>query len=90
MDDPLDVTHTASFASVLLADAGRLETCAVLLGWLSRRPTSHDPLGRLAEVRGIVEESLGDRAQALIDAGRAMSIDDVVDLVSVELDAIKR
>ena len=90
MDDPLDVTHTVSFALVVLADAGRLEACALLLGWLSGRPTFHaDPLGRLAEVSRTVEESLSEKAQPLIDAGRTMSIDDIVDLASTELDAIK-
>jgi predicted ATPase/class 3 adenylate cyclase len=89
MDDALDVIHTVGFALVVVADAGRLEACARLLGWLSGRPTFHaDPLGRLVEVTSTVEESLGDASQSLIDAGRAMSIDDVVDLVSVELDAI--
>ena len=90
MDDPLDVTHTVSFALVVLADAGRLQACALLLGWLSGRPTFHaDPLGRLAEVSSTVEESLSEKTQPLIDAGRTMSLDDIVDLASTELDATK-
>ena len=36
-----------------------------------------------------LEESLGDKAQALIDTGRLMTIDDLVDLATTELDAIK-
>ena len=60
-----------------------------MLGWLSGRPAYHaDPLGRLAEVTATLEESLGDKAQPLIDAGRLMSIDDLVDLTSTELSAI--
>ena len=89
MGDVVNVTHTLSFALIVLADAQRLETCAAVLGWLSGRPTLHtDPLGRLAEVRSAVEESLGDKSQPLIDAGHLMSIDDVVDFTVIEFDAI--
>ena len=89
MGDPLNVTHTVSFALVVLADAGRLETSALVLGWLRGRPAyGTDPLGRLAEVTTTLEESLGEKAQTLIEAGRLLTVDEVVDLASTELGAI--
>ena len=93
MGDSVNVTHTVGFALVVLADADaqRLEASAAVLGWLSGRPVCHaDPLGRLAEVRSTVEESLGEKTPSLIDAGRMMSVDDLVELTSTELDAIKQ
>ncbi len=90
MGDAMNVTHTLSFALVVLADAERLETSALVLGWLRARPAySADPVGRLADVTATLEESLGDKAQVLIDAGRLMNLDDLVDLATTELDAIK-
>ena len=86
---PANHKLSLGFASGLMTLTSASNTViALLLGWLSSRPTSHDPLGRLAEVRSTVEESLGDKAQPLIDAGRMLSIDEVVDLTSTELDAI--
>ena len=40
MGDAMNVTHTVSFALVVLADAERLETSALVLGWLRGRPAS--------------------------------------------------
>jgi hypothetical protein len=90
MGDAMNVTHTLSFALVVLADAARLDTAALVLGWLRARPAYHaNPLGRLAGVTTTIEESLGAKAQSLIDTGRLMSLDDLVDLATNELGALQ-
>jgi predicted ATPase len=89
MGDTADLTSTMMYVPVVLADAQRLDACAAVFGWLSSRPTVNlERRGRLTEIRSAAEESLGDHWQSRIDAGRAMSVDEIVELACSELDAI--
>jgi len=90
MGDQMNVTHTLSFALVVLADAGRLETAALVLGWLRARPGYHnDPVGRLPDVTANLEAALGAQGQTLIETGRVMTLDDALQRTVTELDALR-